>query len=154
MTPIKKVLCPIDCSEGSRAALDYASFVAQHFGAELHVVHVWHVAQHVRPDLSVWMEAHGQQPISTVIEAEARAQTERFIATLKPEIARTLKVHVVEGEPSSTITDMAARDSMDLIVMGTHGRSGLAHLAIGSVTEKVVRHAHCPVLTVRIPKKS
>ncbi len=153
MTPIKKVLCPIDCSDGSRAALDYAYFVAHHFGGELHVLHAWHVSHHVRPDLSVWMEAHGQQPISVVVGAEAKAETERFVASLPPEIGSAAKVHVLDGEPSRTIVDFADHNAIDLIVMGTHGRSGVAHLALGSVTEKVVRHAHCPVLTVRLPKK-
>jgi nucleotide-binding universal stress UspA family protein len=153
VTPIKKVLCPIDCSDGSLAALDYAHFVATHFGAELHVLHAWHVNHHIRPDLSVWMEAHGQQPISKVVGAEAKAETERFIAALPPDVSRKIVAHVVEGEPWRTITEFADREGVDLMVMGTHGRSGVAHLALGSVTEKVVRHAHCPVLTVRMPKK-
>jgi len=148
VTPIKKILCPIDCSDSSRSALDYALFVAKHFGAEAHVVHAWHVSTHVRPDLSVWMETHGQQPIAKVIEADARAETDAFLAKLPPEARSALTAHVIEGEPSRAITEMAKRDGYDLIVMGTHGRSGLAHLALGSVAERVVRHAHCPVLTV------
>ncbi len=55
---------------------------------------------------------------------------------------------MVEGEPWRVITEMAERDVFDIIVMGTHGRSGFAHLALGSVAERVVRHAPCPVLTV------
>jgi nucleotide-binding universal stress UspA family protein len=152
VTPPQKVLCPIDCSDGSRVALEYAHFVATHFRAELHVLHAWHIAHHVRPDLSVWMEAHGQQPISVVVGAEAKAQTEAFLGALDPAIKGAARVHVVEGEPARTITDFADHNSFDLVVMGTHGRTGLAHLALGSVTERVVRHAHCPVLTVRVPK--
>jgi universal stress protein A len=146
--PIKKILCPIDCSDSSRNALEYALFVAKQFGAEVHVLHAWFVSAHVRPDLSVWMEAHGQQPISRVIEADARAETDRFLAGLAPEVRSALVAHVLEGEPSRAITDMAKRDGFDVIVMGTHGRSGIAHLALGSVAERVVRHAPCPVLTV------
>lgn len=153
MHPIKKVLCPVDCSAGSKAALEYALFVAKHFDSEVHILHAWHVSYHVRPDLSVWMEAHGQQPITTVVAAEAQAETQQFLAALDPAVRATLKVHVVEGEASTAITETATRDKMDLIVMGTHGRTGLAHLALGSVAEKVVRHAPCPVLTVRIPNK-
>jgi nucleotide-binding universal stress UspA family protein len=61
-------------------------------------------------------------------------------------------VHLVQAEPAKAITETAAREKFDLIVMGTHGRSGLAHLALGSVAERVVRHAPCPVLTVPRPK--
>jgi nucleotide-binding universal stress UspA family protein len=154
VTPINKILCPIDCSDGSKAALDYALFVSKQFGAEVHVLHVWHVTYHVRPDLSVWMEAHGQQPISAVVAAEAKAETDRFLSTLDAPVRDALKVHVVEGEPARTISEIANRDHFDLIVMGTHGRTGVAHLALGSVAERVVRHAHCPVLSVRLPKKS
>ncbi|HEX7672043.1 MAG TPA: universal stress protein [Polyangiaceae bacterium] len=154
VTPIQKVLCPVDCSEGSKVALEYALFVGNKFGAKVHVLHAWHVAHHVRPDLSVWMEAHGQQPISKMIALEAKAETDRFLAALDPAVRNELEAHVVEGEPASTIVGFATDHQVDLIVMGTHGRTGVVHLALGSVAEKVVRHALCPVLTVRIPKKS
>ena len=152
MKPIQKILCPIDCSEGAKVALEYAVFTGKHFQAEVHVLYAWHVAHHVRPDLSVWMEAHGQQPISKVIAAEAKAEAEKFLASLDPGVGAALRLHVVEGEPAPTIATMAAEQHYDLIVMGTHGRTGIAHLALGSVAEKVVRHAPCPVLTVRLPK--
>jgi nucleotide-binding universal stress UspA family protein len=151
LKPIRKILCPVDCSDGSGVALEYALAFAKQCGAEVHVVHVWHMNYHVRPDLSVWMEAHGQQPISQVIEKEAKAETEKFLAQQPADVRSTVKVHVVEGEPWRTISEMATRDHFDLIAMGTHGRSGIAHLALGSVAEKVVRHAACPVLTVRLP---
>lgn len=154
MKPIRKILCPVDYSEGSGVALEYALAFAEHCGAEVHLVHVWHMNYHVRPDLSVWMEAHGQQPISVVVEKEAKAETERYLASLPPETRKALRVHVVEGEPWRTIVDVAAREQFDMIAMGTHGRSGIAHLALGSVAEKVVRHAACPVLTVRLQEKA
>jgi universal stress protein A len=144
--PIKNVLCPIDCSPSSKIALEYGLFVAKHFGGRARVLHVWHVSTHIRPDLSVWMEAGGQQPVARVVEAEARAETQNFLATI-PEAAG-VETYVMEGEPWRVITEMAERDAFDIIVMGTHGRSGFAHLALGSVAERVVRHAPCPVLTV------
>jgi len=154
LKPIRKILCPVDFSDGSGVALDYALAFAKQCGAEVHLIHVWHMSYHVRPDLSVWMEAHGQQPISTVIEKEAKAEAEKFVSALPPAVRSAIVVHVVEGEPWRTIVDVATRDQFDLIAMGTHGRSGIAHLAIGSVAEKVVRHAACPVLTVRLPAKA
>ncbi len=144
--PIKNVLCPIDGSPSSKIALEYGLFVAKHFGGRAHVLHVWHVSTHIRPDLSVWLETQGQQPVSKVVEAEARAETQRFLAAI-PEAAG-VEVHVLEGEPWRVITEKAEQDGFDIIVMGTHGRSGFAHLALGSVAERVVRHAPCPVLTV------
>lgn len=154
MTPIQKVLCPIDCSEGSKVALEYALFIGKRFGAKVHVLHAWHVAHHVRPDLSVWMEAHGQQPISKMIALEATAATDRFLASLDAAARAEIESHVLQGEPAATIVDFAARHKVDLVVIGTHGHTGFAHLALGSVAEKVVRRAECPVLTVRIPKKA
>jgi universal stress protein A len=152
VTPIKNVLCPVDCSEGSKVALEYATFVGKQFGAKVHLLHAWHVAHHVRPDLSVWMEAHGQQPITKVMADAAKTETDRFVATLPESTRSALTVHVIEGEPASSITEFATNHQMDLIVMGTHGRTGLMHIALGSVAEKVVRHSRCPVLTVRAPQ--
>jgi nucleotide-binding universal stress UspA family protein len=151
LKPIRKILCPIDCSPGCGAAVDYALALAQQCGAEVHVLHVWQLNYHVRHDLSVWMEVHGQTPIAKVVEKEARDETDKFVASLPSEARARIKVHVVEGEPLRTVVDLATRDGFDLIAMGTHGRSGIMHIAIGSVAEKVVRHSACPVLTVRLP---
>jgi universal stress protein A len=144
--PIKNVLCPIDGSPNSKFALEYGLFVAKHFGGRARVLHVWHVSAHIRPDLSVWMETQGQQPVAKLVETEARTEVQRFLASI-PEAADA-EVQVVEGEPWRVITEMAGKDGFDIIVMGTHGRSALAQLAVGSVAERVVRHAPCPVLTV------
>ena len=151
MKPIKKILCPVDCSPGSGVALEYALSFASQCGAEVHLLHVWQLNYQVRHDLSVWMEAHGQTPIAKVVEQEAIEETDRFLLSLSAETRSRVKIHVVEGEAWRTVVDIAARDGYDLIAMGTHGRSGIIHLALGSVAEKVVRHAQCPVLTVRLP---
>ena len=152
MKPIKKILCPVDCSKGSAVALEYALAFAAQCNAEVHLLHVWQVHYQVRQDLSVWMEAHGQLPIAKVIEDEAREETDRFLMSLSAETRKDLKIHIVEGEPWRAVVDMAVRDGFDMITMGTHGRTGVAHLYLGSVAEKVVRHAVCPVLTVRMPE--
>jgi nucleotide-binding universal stress UspA family protein len=152
LKPIKKILCPVDCSKGSGVALEYALAFAAQCNAEVHLLHVWQVHYQVRQDLSVWMEAHGQLPIAKVIEDEAREETDRFLMSIPAETRSKLKIHIVEGEPWRTVVDMAARDGFDLIAMGTHGRTGVVHLYLGSVAEKVVRHAGCPVLTVRMPE--
>lgn len=151
MIMIRKVLCPTDCSDASRPALEYAHFIAKTFGSELHLLHVWHVSRELRPDLSVWVDAHGQKPIATFVAEEAAVEANRFVKGMAPEIRGTAKLHLQEGEPWKAICDGAEQGAFDLIVMGTHGRTGVAHLALGSVAEKVVRHARCPVLTVRMP---
>src|SRR5258706_8584390 len=120
LKPIRKILCPVDCSKGSGVALEYALAFADQFNAEVHLLHVWQVHYQVRQDLSVWMEAHGQQPISKVIEDEARAETDEFLMSLSGESRSKLKVHIVEGEPWRAVVDMAARDAFDMITMGTH----------------------------------
>lgn len=151
MTTIRKVLCPTDCSDASRPALEYGHFIAKTFGSELHVLHVWHVNHHVRPDLSVWLDAQGRQPLATFVAAEAEEHARQFLKGMAPAIQDAAQLSVVHGEPWRAINDTAQQGGMDLIVMGTHGRTGVAHLTLGSVAEKVVRHAHCPVLTVRVP---
>ena len=149
MIAFRRILYPTDCSDSSRPALEHALLLADKFGAQIEVLHVWHVAYHVRPDLTVWMGARGERPLLDVLEADAKTHTEEFLASLAEEVRRGLSVRVVQGDPAATIVETARNDSADLIVMGTHGRSGLEHLALGSVAEKVVRHAPCPVLTVR-----
>jgi nucleotide-binding universal stress UspA family protein len=149
--PIKKILCPTDCSEGSRAALDYAIQLAESFDAELLVLRAFHVTYHVRPDLSVWTEAHGHRSIIDVVKADAEVDMREFLASVDDATKKRITVEVEHGEEVPTILAAAERDGVDLIVMGTHGRTGLAHVALGSVTERVVRHAACPVLTVRRP---
>jgi universal stress protein A len=152
VTTIRKILCPVDCSEGSRIALDHAIALAVKFDAQIELLHAWHVTYHVRPDLSVWAEAHGHRPILDVVEAEAEADVRASLSTVHPGVRARLDVRNVQGEAAPTIVKFAESDDIDLIVMGTHGRSGLSHLALGSVAERVVRHAPCPVLTVRMPE--
>lgn len=153
MKRIKKILCPVDFSKGSRAAVDYAHGLAQTLGANVELLHVWHLTYHVRPDLSVWAETHGQRPILEVVQADAEADLREFVEGLPDELRSQLETHCLQGEPALTIAKVAEEGAFDLIVLGTHGRTGVSHVALGSVAERVVRHAKCPVLTVRMPKK-
>jgi nucleotide-binding universal stress UspA family protein len=148
--PIKNILCPIDCSEGSRVALEHASALADKFDAQILVLHAWHVTYHVRPDLSVWGQSSGQESLLDVVKSEAQAAVDAFVAKLDEATRRRTTVKVVQGDEVPSIVDAAENEGIDLIVMGTHGRSGISRVALGSVAERVVRHAPCPVLTVRI----
>ena len=137
---ITRILVPTDFSDTADVALEYARPLAARFGASLHLLHVL------------------DDPVLTEgLVAEAYMTEAPSIRTSLLEDARVRLGHRVQGCATSeavfgrgatTIADYAERCQIDLIVMGTHGRTGLAHLLLGSVAERVVRTAACPVLTV------
>lgn len=144
---VKRILAPIDFSPDSLRALAYARTLAKRFHAELvalHVVDQTYLAG--APELTI-----ANPRFAEILHAQwrlANARTERLSAQLKKQWRRS-RILLKRGTPSQAIVDTARRSGADLIVMATHGRTGLAHVLIGSVAERVVRHAHCPVLTVR-----
>lgn len=148
MAPIRKILVPIDFSEQSRVALEYAAGLLVAPGATIDIVHVWEPVV-FEPSGLVPMDLQGtivqatQANAERMLEAFRRSAAERGVAIGS---ART-----VQGAPWSSIVDCARTGGYDLIVIGTHGRTGVSRALIGSVAERVVRHAHCPVLTVRTP---
>jgi universal stress protein A len=139
MLKISKILTPVDYSPCSRAALDHALFFAERFSAKIDVLHVWDVPPSVNADMMV-MSDEGPQSMSNVLLHGANKEMNHFLGDLTAE----------HGDAVPTIIEVAARDGYDLVVMGTHGRTGLSQLLMGSVAEKVVRQAPCPVLTVRL----
>ncbi|TAJ10523.1 MAG: universal stress protein [Nitrospirae bacterium] len=144
---IRRLLVPVDFSDHSLEALEYAARVAKQFGAALTLLHVIEpVAYGLDFTLSIGGDAR-----------ETRAGLEARLADLAaPLLAQGLAVKplVRGGTPADSILDWTRHQACDLIVMGTHGRRGLAHLAGGSVAEAVLRRAPCPVLTVKSPKFS
>jgi nucleotide-binding universal stress UspA family protein len=136
---VKRILVPIDFSDDSLNALAYARDLATHFVAELLLLHVIEPIHFITESDVYTQQRHLSTAQLECIGAEVRAQGQRF---------RTM---VRGGIPSKVISDAAKRARASLIVMGTHGRTGLAHAVIGSIAEKVVRTASCPVLTVRRP---
>jgi nucleotide-binding universal stress UspA family protein len=146
MVSLTTILVPTDFSPPSEAALAYARALAESFGATIHVLHVIE-----NPFLSMGpTELFVPAPQSFAEELDGEAL--RRLDALFPGDdrarfgARTVLRH---GRPYVEIDDYAREHQIDLIVMGTHGRTALAHLLLGSVTEKVIRTAPCPVLTVR-----
>ncbi|MBI4886302.1 MAG: universal stress protein [Acidobacteria bacterium] len=143
----KHVLVPTDFSEHSDAALDCARHVAARFGASLHLLHVL--------DDRVISGSAGSELVvaesSEVRAARATDVEERLADRLDEGDRITLRATtgVLFGAPAPSIASYAAGYGFDLIVMGTHGRTGLAHLLMGSVAEHVVRSATCPVITVK-----
>jgi nucleotide-binding universal stress UspA family protein len=144
MIKIDRILVPTDFSDCSRPAAQYARELALRFAAQVDVVTV------VDPTLLIAATAGSPVPQSILDDREASAVRE-LKEWPDPEYDRDLKVHreVLHGVPFVEIVRYARTNAIDLIVMGTHGRSGLTHVLIGSVAERVVRKATCPVLVVR-----
>jgi universal stress protein A len=156
MKAIKKILAPTDLSDLSSLGLCYALELADKVGAEVIVYHV------VNRDELMQFGTHienldtvlaSDRPVKFLLE-KYEAALQRFLEKHVPTSLRGAKVcKVVElGRPDKTIIEKAEKESVDLIVISTHGRTGLSHILIGSVAEKVVRQAPCPVLTIR-PQK-
>lgn len=135
------ILVPTDFSYASDAALGYARMLAARFGAALHLLHVV-------DEPGSWSEVYAALPeIQLRLSADAAKRLEAMAACLPPPVQATSAV--VCGAPVPSIVKVAESKGADLIVMGTHGRRGMGHLLLGSVAERVVRLAPCPVLTVR-----
>jgi universal stress protein A len=142
---LQKILLPTDFSNYSAAATKYACELATRFDAELHLLHTLELHLASTPGFGM-----GIAPPTYI--NESRAAAEKSLAGIldpKWSAGRTVIQAVVEGSPKTEIIQYARKQNIDLIVLATHGRTGLAHVIIGSVAETVVRTAPCPVLTVR-----
>lgn len=146
---IDKLLVPIDFSECSRPALDTAAHLANALGAELHVLHVWQLPEFGSPSRTALGNPTAWQSLANRVEAHVREQLDAFVGEARSRGVSIAKASTLPGLAPLTIVDTATRENYDLIVMGTHGRTGLQRVFLGSVAEKTLRHAPCPVLTVR-----
>jgi universal stress protein A len=145
MFPIHKILCPTDFSEPSLKGMEAAVEMAEKFSAELIVVHVI-------PPVAATGE-HSLPVVFKELEEQAMKSLEKLIAEKIPQTLK-FRSRMVCGRPADEIVQAAEDEGADLIVIATHGETGWARLFFGSVAEKVVRLAECPVLTVRRPRKS
>lgn len=142
---MKKILVPTDFSEFSKQAVDYAVELAGRFDAEITLLYVLQDAVALFPEPGVAFPAPGNY-LQELQESSQQA-LDRLRESLPAEM--TIQTVLRNGPPFVEIVRFAKEEDFDLIVIGTHGRSGLAHMLLGSVAEKVVRKANCPVLTVR-----
>lgn len=149
MILLRRILVPVDFSKFSDNALRYGAAFAEKFGAELYLFHAVQDLALFMPD-AVAVVPPVLPPVEEFMAA-AQATFDRTVAELKLP-ALTIHKVVREGAPFYEIVRFAKEADIDLIVMGTHGRSGLVHVLLGSVSERVVRKAPCPVLTVRDPE--
>jgi nucleotide-binding universal stress UspA family protein len=149
MIDLHRILVPTDFSKFSQHALTYAAAFAEKFGAELHLLNVVQNLAMVIPEV-----VPIEPPLTPSVEQLTTAVQSAFDRLIADNQLQNLTVHraVREGTPFYEIIQYAREATIDLIVMGTHGHTGLAHVLLGSVTEKVVRKAPCPVLTVRHPE--
>jgi nucleotide-binding universal stress UspA family protein len=149
MKPILKILVPVDFSEHTNPAIEAATTLAERFGASVELLHVWQPPHYVSPDLM--LSVPGWQAIT--LEEYGRKEAGRLMEELVGSLnAAPVKVgsRLEVGNPVASILRTAAM-GFDLIVMGTHGRTGIARVFMGSTTQQVVAQAVCPVLTVRTP---
>lgn len=145
---IKKILFATDFSEGSRNALPYAVDIAMRHGAKIYAVHViFDVTK-----AAGWYVPHASaEEVYADLEKSARKELEKTFS----EDMRKFKDYenvLLRGTPYEEITKFAEANKIDLIVIATHGRTGLDRLLFGSTAEQVVRYAPCPVLSVRLPQ--
>ena len=145
MIDIRRILCPTDFSDAARHALDYAVAIAKSYGSTLTILHV-----------SAVQPVYAFDGAGTVLPPPplSSMERERLLASMQQSVATEIGTTVpfatelVEGNAVASILERASTLPSDLIVLGTHGLSGFDRLALGSVTEKVLRKASCPVLTV------
>lgn len=147
MIEMRKILVPMDFSECSDAALKYARALCEAFGASLHLLHVVQ-----DPYTQPWAAEAFPAPLGEMLQQwQEQARTRLGSLLAEPDRAAATIATVV-GSPFYEIIRYAGEQEIDLIVIGTHGRGPVAHMLLGSVAEKVVRKAPCPVLTVRHPQ--
>jgi glycine betaine transporter len=145
--PFKWILVPTDFSKYSEPAICLALAIAQNMGSELTFIHVWPPEFTFEEDFKARTDAHLRR-LQEELSAEHLKKLEEFVGKFD---ARGIKTSCIlrSGPPFLEILIAAKELEADLIVMGTHGRSGLASVMMGSVAEKGVRRSHCPVLTVK-----
>ncbi|MGC3997778.1 MAG: universal stress protein [Anaeromyxobacter sp.] len=140
----KRICCPIDFSDASRAAMEVAADLARRFDADLVLLHAYPIPGYTFPDGSVVASPRMLQELADQATRHVGEWREDAAKLGAPRVTAATAV----GEPAGEIIAHAAENGVDLLVLGTHGRSGLEHALMGSIAERVVRKARCPVLTV------
>jgi nucleotide-binding universal stress UspA family protein len=141
MLPIRTILHPTDFSERSRLAFELACSLARDYGARLILAHV--------VELPMPAVAEGVMMVPITIDPEP---LRKRLEKLRPAAQTVITEHkLLEGNPAAEILRLAQETECDLIVLGTHGRTGIGRLLMGSVAEQIVREAPCPVITVKTP---
>ena len=154
---LTRILAPTDFSNFSGFALEWAAYLAQCMKADLVFLHViseeeGRIIEEISGEGAVVRLPMGIR--ENVVKDRQKKLKEQYNMVVSGEIKSSIRIEEITriGVPFLEIIKVAREKEVDLIVLGTHGRTGLAHVLIGSVAEKVVHHAHCPVLTVKHPQ--
>lgn len=145
MKPFKKILIASDFSEYSKEALRYGADLARLYDGSVLVVHVYQPIDYALPDGYMMFTPAQMTRMMSEIEQRLAKDKQDALAAGAPRVETSLPI----GKAAFEIVEAAREGDCDLIVMGTHGRTGLSHVFLGSTAERVVRTAPCPVLTVR-----
>ena len=141
---VRRILVPVDFSDAVGPILDWAIHMAEEHGSELVLLHVYHLPVEFQQIEGAYLPADFWANVKQEAEQQLAALAERASGR-----GVQVEQHVREGYPATVIIDEATELGTDLIVIGTHGHTGLKHLLLGSIAERVVQKAPCPVLTVR-----
>jgi len=144
--PIRRILVPVDMSEYSRAALEVAAEIARGCGAELHLMNAYGLSSSDYPYI-----AYISPRMEREVVENSRRELEEWTKRFAPGDV-SVEQHTSPKEPRLAVLAFAEEIGADLIVMGTHGRSGFKRMLLGSVAEHTVRASKCPVLTVPLPE--
>jgi nucleotide-binding universal stress UspA family protein len=144
---VRRILVPVDFSEHAQAVLDWAAHLAEEHGSRVLLLHVYHLPVEFQQLEGAYLPAD----FWANVKNEAEQQLAAYAETLR---GRGLEVEALvrEGYPATVIVEEATSQHADLLVIGTHGHTGLKHLLLGSIAERVVQKAPCPVLTVKNPE--
>jgi nucleotide-binding universal stress UspA family protein len=143
----QRILVPVDYSDHCLSALGYAAELAHRFGGKLDIVHVWDRPTYISDAVLV---GHGQsqRALGDMIRENAELDMKTFLEKLELPEGVLGAQRLLSGDPASALLKEIEKEKYDVVVMGTHGRAGFAHLLLGSVTEKIIRHSPVPVLIV------
>jgi nucleotide-binding universal stress UspA family protein len=144
---IHRIVVPVDFSEASERAIDYAGGLARLLGASLHLIHV--VEEIVVASGPTELSLPDTSALRERLHEDARSRLAAIVAKLKAAGPQRVTREIRNGSPAESIADATVVCGADLVVMATHGRTGLAHLLMGSVAERVIQTACCPVLVIR-----
>ena len=144
MLEIKRILCPVDFSDSSEPSLNYAVAIARRFNAKVYIVYVSDM-EDFNYDNDTLLEG------DSISEASVRGEKANLINRIPENIRNEIEIEtkILFGIPNEEIVNFADEQKIDMIVMGTHGRTGLKHVLMGSISEKVVGKSTCPVLLIK-----
>jgi nucleotide-binding universal stress UspA family protein len=151
---VRHILVPTDYSENSKAALAYAAELAVAFGASIDIIHVWDRPTYVTDAVMVQRPGEAHKPIGELIRENAQRDMDDFMSSITLPSQVLLQARLVSGNPAASLVAELQKGEHDLVVLGTHGRTGFAHLVLGSIAEKLVRLSPVPVLTVPPPGRA